>query len=242
MQIHRAAAAAIVLLLGGAGAGAAEPDIVFLAPLSSAMPLARFDDGQLSEGILKDVGEAIAAKLGRRALFLGVPGKRVEFMLRAGQADGVCNVLPSWISGDFAWTRPLIPNAGIVISRTDAPVVRSLNDLAGQRVGTVLGYRYPALGTAIGTLFVREDARTVQQVFLKMEAGRHAHAIGERLELDYELRGNPGLKLREDLVYENYKTACAFSRASKIPFGAVEAAVDALAAAGAIDAILAHYR
>jgi polar amino acid transport system substrate-binding protein len=231
-----------LLLLLCAAARAGQPEIVFLAPLSSAMPLAGFSDGQLAEGILKDVGEAIADKLGRHARFVGVPGKRVEFMLREGQADGVCNVLPSWISGDFAWTRPLIPNAGIVISRTDAPVVRSLNDLAGQRVGTVLGYKYPALGSVIGTLFVREDARTVQQVFLKMEAGRHRHAIGERLELDFELRSNPGLKLREDLVYENYKTACAFSRASKIPFAAIEAAVDALAASGAIDTILARYR
>lgn len=220
----------------------AAPEIVFLAPLSSAMPLARFENGQLAEGILKDLGEAIAGKLGRQVRFVSVPGKRVEFMLREGQADGVCNVLPSWIAGDFAWSRPVIPNAGIIISRSDAPVVRSLNDLAGQRVGTVLGYKYPALGTLIGTLFTREDARTVQQVLLKMEAGRHAHAVGERLELDYELRVNHALKLREDLVYETYKTACAFSRAGKIPFAAIEAAINALSAAGAIDAILARYR
>lgn len=221
---------------------AQQADIVFLAPLSAAMPLAGFRDGQLAEGIIKDLGDAIADKLGRRARYLSVPGKRVEFMLRAGQADGICNALPSWIGGDFAWSRPLIPNAGIVISRTDAPVIRSLNDLAGQRVGTVLGYRYPALGTALGTLFEREDARTVQLVFVKMEAGRHQHALGERLELDYELRTNKALKLREDLVYEHYKTSCAFSHSSKIAFADIEAAINALAAAGAVDAILARYR
>jgi polar amino acid transport system substrate-binding protein len=233
------------LLCFACGAGharAPEAEIVFLAPLSSAMPLARFSEGRLTEGILKDLGEAIAAKLGRSARFVSVPGKRVEYVLREGQADGVCNVLPSWISGDFAWTRPIIPNAGIIIARTDAPVVHSLNDLAGQRVGTVLGYKYPAMGKVIGTLFEREDARTVEQVFIKMAAGRHRYAIGERLELDYELRANPALKLREDLVYETYKTACAFSRSSKIPFAAVEAAVNALATSGAVDAIVARYR
>jgi polar amino acid transport system substrate-binding protein len=223
-------------------ARAQQGEIVFLAPLSAAMPLAGFHDGQLTEGIIKDLGDAIAEKLGRRARYVSVPGKRVEFVLRAGQADGICNVLPSWIGGDFAWSRPLIANAGIVISHVDAPVIHSLSDLAGQRVGTVLGYRYPALGTALGSLFMREDARTVQLVFVKMEAGRNQHALGERLELEYELRNNKTLKLREDLVYENYKTSCAFSHASTIPFSTIDAAINALAAAGTVDAIIAHYR
>lgn len=223
-------------------AAAADREIVFIAPMSAAMPLASFAGGQISGGIIKDVSEAIARKLGRTARFVSIPGKRVEFTLAAGEADGVCNVLPGWIVGDFNWSRPLIPNAGLIISHRDAPVVRALADLKGKRVGTVLGYRYPGLEGVIDKVFMREDARTVQQVFLKMGAGRNAHAIAERLEFEYEMRTNKELKLREDLVFETYRTSCAFSRHSKIPFAEVEAAVGALFAGGAIDAIVARYR
>jgi polar amino acid transport system substrate-binding protein len=221
---------------------AAEPEIVFLAPTSSAMPIAHFSDGRLDGGIIKDLGDAIALRLGRQARYVSLPGKRVEFALGAGQADGVCNVLPGWISGDFAWSRPLIPNAGVVISHRDAPVIRSLDDLAGKRVGTVLGYKYPALEPVLGKTFLREDASTMQHVFLKMEAGRNKYAIGERLELEYEMRVNNVMALREDLVFETYKTSCAFARTSKIPFADIEQAIAALAAAGAVDAIITRYR
>ncbi|MES2325064.1 MAG: transporter substrate-binding domain-containing protein [Pseudomonadota bacterium] len=232
----------LLLLVYCPGSSAAGGEIVFIAPLSSAMPFARFADGQLSAGILKDLGDAIAGKLGREARFVSIPGKRVGQTLSAGLADGVCNVMPAWIPGDFAWSRPLIPNAGVVVSRSDAPVIRTIGDLAGLRVGTVLGYRYPSLEPVIGKLFIREDARTVEQVFLKMHVGRNKHSIVERREFEYELHTNKASTLREDLVYETYKTSCAFSRASKIAFADIDQAIAALVSAGAVDAIIARYR
>lgn len=240
LMFHGSALAAALAL--STAAFAAEPDIVFLAPTSSAMPIAQFSEGRLTGGILKDLGDAIAVRLGRNARYLSMPGKRVEQALAAGQADVVCNVLPGWIGGDFGWSRPLIPNAGIIISHRDAPIVRALGDLAGQRVGTVLGYKYPVLEPVLGKLFQREDASTMQHVFLKMEAGRNKHAIGERLELDYQMRVNKALTLREDLVFETYKTACAVSRASKIAPAEIDQAIAGLLASGVVDVILARYR
>lgn len=237
---HGTVFAAALALCGAARA--AEPEIVFLAPTSSAMPFVQFSDGRLAGGILKDLGDAIALRLGRTARYVSLPGKRVEQALAAGQADVVCNVMPGWISGDFAWSRPLIPNAGIIISHRDAPIIRSLGDLAGQRVGTVLGYKYPVLEPVLGKLFQREDASTMQHALLKMEAGRNKHAIGERLELEYGMRVNKALALREDLVFETYRTSCAISRASKIPLADIEQATAGLLASGVVDVILARYR
>ncbi|HZX28525.1 MAG TPA: ABC transporter substrate-binding protein, partial [Telluria sp.] len=131
------------LACGPAAAGPAE--IVFLAPQNHAMPIARFEHGRLAGGILKDLGDAIAARLGVPARFVSVPSKRVALALRAGEADGVCYVLPGWIDGDYRWTQPIIPNGVAVVAHGGAPVVHSLSDLAGHRVGTVLGYRYPLL-------------------------------------------------------------------------------------------------
>ena len=44
---------------------AATPDLVMLTPQESTMPMARFEQGALSGGMLKDVGDALAQRLGR---------------------------------------------------------------------------------------------------------------------------------------------------------------------------------
>lgn len=50
-----------------APAQAEEPVIRFVAPENLSMPLAAFKDGQLTGGIIKDLGEAIAEKMERKA-------------------------------------------------------------------------------------------------------------------------------------------------------------------------------
>jgi polar amino acid transport system substrate-binding protein len=42
---------------------------VLVAPLESTMPMVRFEHGLLAGGILKDVGDALAGRLGRRASY-----------------------------------------------------------------------------------------------------------------------------------------------------------------------------
>ncbi len=83
MPLQRIRPIFLLLLALCPGAGAAEGEMVFIAPLSSAMPFADFTSGQLSGGILGDVGDAIAHKLGRQARYLSIPGKRVDQTLSA---------------------------------------------------------------------------------------------------------------------------------------------------------------
>jgi len=232
----------MALALACASLAAPAQELVFLAPKNQDMPVAGFQGDTLVDGIIKDLGEAIAARLGLKARFLPMPSKRVSLALSAGEADGLCYVLPHWIDGDFNWSRPVVPTAGVIVASPGAPPLRSLADLAGKPVGTVLGYRYPTLDAVLGRRFVRDDALSMVQLFSKQSHGRNAYAIVDKLSLDYHLKTDAQLKLRIELVVNRSVTQCAFSRASKQPFEAVSRAIDALVAEGEVERMLARYR
>ena len=232
----------LIALAQGARAAASGDEIVFLAPTNHTIPVARFEAGRLSAGLLKDLGEAIAARLGLRARFVSVPSKRVGMALAQGNADAVCHVEPSWIDGAFSWSVPFIPHAELLVARAEAPVVASLSDLANQRVGTVSGYRYPEIELAIGQRFMRDDAPTTEHNLRKLAAGRVQYAVLEQVSVEYHMRNDPTLKLRTDRVITKLNTRCAYSSRSNVPAARIDAAINALVVEGKIASLLTKYR
>jgi len=222
-------------------AGAAEA-LLMVAPLNQAMPLAAFDAGKLNGGIIKDLSDAIARRAGRRIQYVSVAGDQVASVLRQGKADGVCYVRPFWIDGDFYWSRPLIPDAELIASSVDAPVVRSLHDLRDRPVGTVAAYRYPRVEQVVGLRFQRTDSATMEDNLRKMMDGGARHTIIGQATLMYQLKVNKSLRLRPDLVIASFSAQCAFSKRSGLDFASINKAIDSLAADGSVDAILARYR
>lgn len=244
----RAAVGLIVGLLGslhaGAQAQAAGEPLVFIAPANHAMPLVEIRQGQLTRGILKDLGEAIAAKLGRQAQFLIVPSKRVSAALDQGEADVLCYGAPRWVEATrIQWSRPVFDYAGVVARRADAPAVQDIGQLAGERLGTVAGYRYIEVEAALGANFLRDDAPDMGRNLAKLAAGRVRYAMTEQLTLAYAMRQSPGTAPVQALTTVRYPTHCAFStRRSTVPLAQLERAVDALVTEGTVDRILAQYR
>lgn len=232
----------ILVLLACSAARAEQDEMVFIAPTNHAMPLAQFKDGRINNGILMELGIAIAHRLGRTARFVSVPSKRVSMVLARGEADGVCYVMPHWIDGDFQWSRPLIPNRVLLVSAPAVPPVRTLADLAGKKVGTVAGYRYPEFEEALGKQFIREDAPTSELSVSKLIAGRTNYAIIGQSMFDYQKRSDRTFTARADLVVTSVITRCAFSRLSKISFAQVDRAINAFADQGGVEEILSHYR
>jgi len=224
------------------GATAAPDALLMIAPLNQTMPLASFDAGKLDGGIIKDLGDAIARRAGRRASYLSVAGDRVASVLRHGQADGICYVRPFWIDGDFHWSKPLIPDAELIASKLDAPVVRSLLDLRDRPVGTVTGYRYPRVEQVVGLRFQRADSATMEENLRAMMQGGARHTIIGRSTLMYQLKVNKNLRLRPDLVFASFTAQCAFSKRSGLDFAAVDRAINSLVGDGSVDAILARYK
>ena len=217
-------------------------DIIFIAPTNHTMPLAQFENGTLSGGILKDLGELIAQRMGLHAVFVSIPSRRVSDALSSGTGDAVCYVLPRWLDGNFNWTQPVLNNAGLVVARSDAPVIKSLADLADKPVGTIAGYRYPDIEAVLGKQFRRDDAPTMDHNFRKLAVGRMQYAVMEQSTYSYHMRTQPDTKVRADLVFASFKTQCAFSLKSRVPFEQAERAIGTLIDDGSVQALQARYR
>ena len=233
----------ILAALAAAGAAhGANGELRMIAPLNQAMPLASFEDDKLNGGILKDLGEAIAARLKRRAVFVSVPGDKVAAALTKGKADGICCVRPFWIDGEFDWSRPLLPDSELVASHPDMPVVRSLLDLRDRAVGTVTGYRYPRVEQVLGLRFERVDAPTMEENLRNVMQGHAKYTLIAQSTLGYQLKVNKSLKLRPDLKIASFTAQCAFSRRSAVPFTEVDKAINSLIDDASVRKILARYR
>lgn len=233
---------ALILPFSAPLAAAAAPDLVMIAPLNQTMPLVQFQNNKISGGILKELGEAIARRLGRGIAWVSVTGAQVSTMLESGKADGICYVRPFWIDGHYDWSRPLIPDAEVVASQQGAPPVRALSDLRDRPVGTVVGYRYPRVEQVLGLRFQRSDSVTMEENLRKLMAGSVRHTVIGQSTLAYHTRINKTLKLRQDLVFASFKAQCAFSKKAAVPFEEVNQAINGLIEDGSVDAILARYR
>jgi polar amino acid transport system substrate-binding protein len=230
----------VVALLPAAAQASGE--LLMIAPLNQTMPLAQFENDKISGGILKELGEAIAHRMGRSAAFISVAGDQVSSTLAQGKADAICYVRPFWIDGDYNWSRPLIPDAELVASLPNAPVVRSLLDLRDRPVGTVAAYRYPRVEQVLGLRFQRNDSATMEENLHKMMQGTFSHTVIGQQILAYQLKTNKSLKLRADLVYASFTAQCAFSKRSNTVFWEANKAINSLIDDGSVDAILGHYR
>jgi polar amino acid transport system substrate-binding protein len=235
--------AGICLLLALSPAAMAGPgELVFVAATNHNMPLSRFHDGELVDGILKDLGDSIAMRMGLHARYVSAPAKRVAEIVTSGRADGVCFVLPRWLPGSFNWSQPLIPDSGVLVSRVDAPPVRVLSDLANKPVGTVLGYSYSMIQSELGRAFVREDAPSMELNISKILHGRMQYAIMGRMNAEYLMHAYPQHKLRIDFEFDPFMAQCAFSPKSAIPFSDVQHAIDSLVADGSVERMMRRYR
>jgi len=232
------------VLLGWALAHAepsATGEVVFIAAMNHTAPLSTFAGDRLEAGIVKDLGDALAARLGLRARYLGQPAKRAPLALRDGLGDLLCYTRPQWIGPDFAFTLPVLANAEVVVARAEAPVLRRLRDLQGQRVGTVLGYVYPEVDTALGDDFKRDNVNDMTANVRRLLAGRSPYVLADRLVLRDLQRRHPSLGLREDLVINQFTAACALSPRSTLSLTGVNAALKALLAEGEVQRILDRY-
>lgn len=232
---------AAALALGLASAAAAPP-LVVLVDTGTEMPMAEFRDGKLVAGIHKDLGAALAGKLGREANFLLLPRKRIALALESGQADLICLYLPPWLPGEFRWSRGFFPVTEVLVTDTSVPQPRGLKDLSGQPVATVLGYYYPELEKAMGAGFIRDDGHSSSGNLRKMAAGRLHHAITQQSTLDYYLQVGEKLSLYPPLVVKSYMAQCAVSPQGQVSVAEVNKAISAVVKDGGLARITAAYQ
>jgi polar amino acid transport system substrate-binding protein len=241
-----------MLLMAGSLACAEQPLITFAISDANTLPLVEIHDYQVQSGILKDLGEAIAMQLQRKAQFIPIPRKRLDQALHEGKVDGICYSTPEWLSEPLNWSQPLIPNENLLVAGAggsippDAwskPPSEKLSFVAGARIGTVLGYYYPELDAVLKKDDLREDAPNMSANIAKLLKGRMPYAVVDRLSWSYHAKSNPELNYNFDtLSISKINARCGFSGRSTIPFGEIDQAIHTLVKEGAVERILARYR
>lgn len=234
-----------VLLMGAFGAGPAQalPPLVMVVDTSAVMPEAFSEGDHVLDGLHRDLGAAFARRLGRPVQMKAVPRKRIAQELEAGRADLVCDYQAAWLPGAFRWSRPFLPDQTVLISAAAGPQPVRLGALAGQRIGTVLGYAYPEVVAALGAGFVRDDAIDAIANLRKLELGRIGHALTGRRLLDYRRRmGSFTLALHPPLAVAEVLGQCALSAHSDLSLATLNTAIQGLVNDGELAKMLARYR
>lgn len=240
---RRALLAGLACLLLAGRSGAQEAPLVFIAAANHTMPFSELHQERLTGGIVKDLGEAVAARLGRSARFIVVPARRVSRLLESGGADALCYTTRDWIAAKAVhWSPPLFDYTGVVARGPQAQPRRQLSELAGERLGTVAGYVYPEVEAALGAGFLRDDAPDMDRNLAKLAAGRVRYALTERLTLAYATRKAPQQGLAPMLNTVSYPTACAFSTRRGLPLARIDQVMAGMLKDGSIERILARYR
>jgi len=228
------------LLMPFAAAGA---ELRLAVDASTEMPWAEIHRDRLSAGIHFDLGKALAAQMGRKAVFVVLPRLRLSRALEQGEVDLACVLMPEWLPGPFDWSPRFIDDADVVLSLQSSRAPRRIEDLAGVPLGTVNGFRYPLLEAKLGKRFLRDDAPSATHNLRKLDYGRISHAVTNERFVTYQQRqGRLKAKLHAPLVISRHRTGCAISRQGHATPAEISAAIEQLERSGAIARLLAHYR
>ena len=233
-----------VALLGGAAVHAADRPAVLriVAPTNQSMPMLRMAGAVPAEGLLKDIGEALAERLGLSPAFVPLPSKRAGPAVASGAADLLCYVKPGWLEDKVLWTHAFLAGTGIIAAHPAAPSVTTLHELKDEPLGTVLGYRYPILDQAFMQPIRREDVPDATTNLRRLALGRIRYAVTDRAALDYFLRDNPASGLREAIEVERYLLSCALSPDQAALLAPLNRAIDRMQADGTLETLFNRYR
>ena len=212
---------------------------------SWAMPMVDLQHGRAVAGIVVDLQQRLAAKVGRMAEFLVMPRLRVQQAMENDEIDVRCYVSPNWLNSVHAryiWSLPFMTQRDLLVG-ADSEALQP-EQLRNHRLGTVLGFTYPRLQPLFDSSQIqREDARTQDQVLLKLSAGRYQYAISNELSLNWFNRHQPPAQQLHALSeVSSEPVACIIRDAPDVPTMALLRAMVEMKQDGEFEAILARYR
>ncbi len=235
---------ALCLTLTAICSHAEQRQLNFSIPDSWGMPLVGLDSGQATKGFVYDLENRLADRVNRQARFIIVPRLRVIQLLRAGKVDVHCFVSKDWMQGntaDYAWSEPFIEQSDLLITRT---ALSCKKPPQGALIGTVHGYKYPALESdfANGRL-VRDDARTQDQVLNKLAIKRYDFALSNEFSVDWYNKGK-----RAEAQFQKIKQigqsqlGCMVRKSPDVPTQEILATIAKMKASDEIEQIFKAYR
>lgn len=233
--------AALGLALSLAVAAAAGP-LVMVVDSGTEMPMARIQRDRVTEGMSLELGRLLARQLGRELEVRAVPRKRLQASLIGNQADLACAYLPAWLPGPLQWSKAFFLQEDVIITRSDAAPPQRLADLAGQPVGTVLGFVYPDLEAAMGPAFRRADANESSANLRMLALGRIQHAaVSVRLLAHLRATGEFNTAIHPPLLMNSLRTQCALAPQASVSLEQLNRAIEAIERDGSLAALYRRY-
>ncbi len=143
-------------------------------------PFSIMENGELSSGIFKDMGEALAHTLEIPVTFHHAPQNRVSLLLEAGEINTVCMTHPDWIdqADRYFWSDIIAKDYDHLISlKQDDLTVAKLDDLFGSIIGAMTGYIYND-----GFMDMVEQGKATRRNFNNLQS-LYASLFAERVDL-----------------------------------------------------------
>jgi polar amino acid transport system substrate-binding protein len=199
------------------------------------------DDPSRLAGFEVDIAAALARRLGRRAEFVQTDWQHLVPSLERGDFDVVLNGLEVTPArrGRVAFTRPYNVFTETLVVRRDAPPVRALTDLRGQRVGTLGGsLAEDIVEAAPGVEMVLYEG--VEEPYLDLERGRLAGVVLDHINADRYGLPRPALRAAATVGEGVYAIALRPDDAALL--AAVDAALGAMIQEGELRAILTRWK
>lgn len=236
----------LLALFGLAGAGSLRGEttrpLVLLVDSATEWPMARLRGDELVGGMSLDLAQLLAARMGQPMQAIARPRRRLLQTLQSGEADWVCGYLEPWLPGPLRWSKAFFEQDEFIVTRADHPAPQKLTDLAGQRIGTLLGFVYPELEQALGKRFVREDVASAEANLRKLSAHRLAHiAVSARVLVAAQREARFTTALHPPLLLRRYLTRCALREGAPVDLAQLDRAIDQIQRDGSLRALYRRY-
>ncbi len=135
--------------------------------------------GQQAGGIVVDVLRAVADKTGYSLQIMEIPRGRVDRMVLADELDASPRAM-EWteMPERFVFSDPLLRVRDVIFSNKSTPLAfNHPSDLENRKIGSRLGYTYPALETTFASGKVELTQVTNERALLAMLGFRRVDAV-----------------------------------------------------------------
>lgn len=229
--------------------GEKSPRLIFSYWTDARPPFVFIEDGKLTGGILKEIGDELAANVGLSPHYIETPVKRIEQQLQIGAIHADCITNPIWkdTPDRYHWSPVLFKGADrFLVKKGKEFEINTFADLKGRRVGTYNGYVYHP---DIMAMFQKGEAFSEQVAGIELgvrlvNLGRLDTLIDFGTLLEYQIKS---LGLKDSLTLANqhaddFDLQCAFSKKLPVRAELLEQHLNQLIQAGFIKEVTSKYR
>ena len=223
-------------------------DIIrFATSPSWGMPY--FDESKslnTNKGIVVDIIDALSKELKQPMQELSFSRKRLASAVESGEVQLWCFASRKWVENPdkFQWSGTIFKVKDIIVLHNSVSNIKTINDLKGLRIGTVIGFYYSKeieQGFANKTL-IREDAPDIERTLKKLLLHRSDAAIVAEPTLLWYNREKKYSFSSQTIFTDESDVECAMPINLTIDSEPIFTAIKKLKQNGSIDAILKRYQ